>query len=284
MDRQEEEEDEWEDGEINGYEDEHEINKVPESDIHGKNREEDKVEEDGHEQDSRPSVKPTKKDAAFTEDTRYINQEPLVIENAEFEEGGRKDQMREKKSGQNMAQFRKGSSTDDQETEGDTDLQFQEYGSDIQNSSDQIEFGETQPIFDLDGAESSKSIDLNSEPLEGYDWQDLVEEDLLRRGKSKKSKNKDRRPKKQANGIHSTFPATMKPKDILKVNAYRRYKKTESNHKNHSSPNKSENSLTISEEITKTKFVGSEVGFQVEGFEEMLRKEIEGEGMTKKQP
>ncbi|KAI3781807.1 hypothetical protein L2E82_11833 [Cichorium intybus] len=231
MDRQEEEEDEWEDGEINGYEDEHEVSKVPESDIHGKNREEDKVEEDGHEQDSRPSVKPTEKDAAFVvfnentenapilnvaqkendapfvvlnententpvlnvvqmEDTGEINQEPLVIENAEFEEGGGKDQMREKKSGQNMAQFRKGRSTDDQETKGDTDLQFQEYGSDIQNSSDQIEFGETQPVFDLDGAESSQSIDLNSEPLEGYDWQDLVEEDLLRRENPKNLKTK----------------------------------------------------------------------------------------------
>ncbi|KAI3513091.1 hypothetical protein L1887_20417 [Cichorium endivia] len=100
----------------------------------------------------------------------------------------------------------------------------------------------------------------------------------------KKSKNKDKRSKKQVNAKSSTFSATMKPEDILNANAYRKNKKAESSHKNQSSPNKSENSLTISEEIIKTKNVGSEVGFQIEGFDEMLRNEIEGEGMTKKQP
>lgn len=99
----------------------------------------------------------------------------------------------------------------------------------------------------------------------------------------KKSKSKDKRAKKQGIAKSSSFPATMKSKDILKANAYRKNKKADHNYKNQSSPNKSENSITISEEILKTKNIGAEVGFQIEGFDELLRNEIEGEGMIRKQ-
>ncbi|KAI3500594.1 hypothetical protein L1887_36418 [Cichorium endivia] len=140
-----------------------------------------------------------------------------------------------------------------------------------------------QPSSDLDGVESSQSIDLNSEPLEKYDWFDIAEEELVRYEKTKKSKNKDKKSKKLGKTISSSFPVTVKPKDVLKAKVYRKNKKADQSHKNHSSPNKSQNSISISEEILKSKNVGLEVGFQMEGFDEMLRNEIEGEGMIKKQ-
>ncbi|KAI3708475.1 hypothetical protein L2E82_37645 [Cichorium intybus] len=140
-----------------------------------------------------------------------------------------------------------------------------------------------QPSGDLDGVESSQSIDLNSEPLERYDWFDIAEEELVRYEKTKKSKNKDKKSKKLGKAISSSFPVTMKPKDVLKSKFYRKNKKADQSHKNRSNPNKSENSINISEEILKSKNVGLEVGFQMEGFDEMLRNEIEGEGMIKKQ-
>ncbi|KAI3514745.1 hypothetical protein L1887_13413 [Cichorium endivia] len=176
-----------------------------------------------------------------------------------------------------QAQFHKNGPSDGQGIESFVEVHNQVGDPDMEDGSDQDRLGGTQPLIELDGADSSHSIDLNSEPMERYDWHDLVEEYLLRHG-TKKSKNKDKKSKKQGNAKSSTFLATMKPKDILKVNAYRKNKKAESSHKNQSSPNKSENSITISKEIIKTKNVGSEVGFQIEGLEEMLRNEIEGEG------
>ncbi|KAI3791266.1 hypothetical protein L2E82_04978 [Cichorium intybus] len=150
---------------------------------------------------------------------------------------------------------------------------------DVSNDEDRS----VQDTLDLDGGESSQSIDLNSEPLDIYDWYDIADEEARRRGRAKKSKSKDKRAKKQGIAKSSSFPATMKSKDILKANAYRKNKKADHNYKNQSSPNKSENSITISEEILKTKNIGAEVGFQIEGFDELLRNEIEGEGMIRNQ-
>ncbi|KAI3751897.1 hypothetical protein L2E82_22990 [Cichorium intybus] len=58
--------------------------------------------------------------------------------------------------------------------------------------------------------------------------------------------------------------------------------KKASNAKNsQNSPSKSENSISV--EMMKTKNIGDEIGFCLDGFEEMLRAEIEGEGVLKQQ-
>ncbi|KAI3522060.1 hypothetical protein L1887_11538 [Cichorium endivia] len=48
-----------------------------------------------------------------------------------------------------------------------------------------------------------------------------------------------------------------------------------------SSPDNSTNSYTISGEVSKTLDIGKEVGFQLDGFDDVLRKEIEDERSVK---
>ncbi|KAI3739124.1 hypothetical protein L2E82_29518 [Cichorium intybus] len=251
----EEDEDEWEEGEIHGEDEAHEVTQVPESGIHGNNFDGDKVEEEGHEEDSRPNSKPNETGVPFevynenVENDSILNDVPLEdtrdLQNIEYQntkEGnsqagpntdpGRSNipcakTMESDKNKKFQAQFRKSRSSDGQEIVGVVEVQIQGDGSDMEDRSDQDRHSGTHPIIDLDGVDSSHSIDLKSEPVERYDWHDVVEEDLLRHGKSKKSKNKDKRSKKQANAKSSTFPVTMKPKDVLKANAYRKNKKVE---------------------------------------------------------
>ncbi|KAI3739857.1 hypothetical protein L2E82_30269 [Cichorium intybus] len=227
--RQEEDEDEWEEGGIYGEDEAHEVSKVPKSGIHGNNFDGDKVEEEGHEEDSRPNSKPNETGVPFEayneniENASILKDVPLEdtrdLQNIEYQntkEGNSQGFMNQDPWVNRNSDFGVGC--------GD--------GSDMEDRSDQDRHGGTHPIIDLDGANSSHSIDLNSEPMERYDWHDVVEEDLLRHGKSKKSKNKDKRSKKQANAKSSTFPVTMKPKDVLKANAYRKNKKVELSQKN----------------------------------------------------
>ncbi|KAI3780081.1 hypothetical protein L2E82_09963 [Cichorium intybus] len=276
------EEEEWEEGEINREDETHEVSKVPDSGNLGDNFEGDRVEDEGHEEVSRHNLDPTKngdlfeannenvevvfipKDAQLEEDRELQNIELQNITGGSNSFPGRKQHsydnvMESERIKCPHAHSCKFAAVDGREYVGAIEMSNQGGGSDTEGRSKHDNFGETRPIIDLDGADSYHSIDLNSEPTERYDWYDLIDEDLLRRGKSKKSKNKDKRSKKHAIVKSSTFPTTTKPKDILKVNAYRKKKKAESSHKNQSSLNKSENSLTISEEIIKTKNVGSEL-------------------------
>lgn len=55
---------------------------------------------------------------------------------------------------------------------------------DVSNDEDRS----VQDTLDLDGGESSQSIDLNSEPLDIYDWYDIADEEARRRGRAKKIK------------------------------------------------------------------------------------------------
>lgn len=120
--------------------------------------------------------------------------------------------------------------------------------------STHVRTGEPQLNSDNDTDDPLHSIDLNSEPVDMYGWQEIADEDVFTRGKSKKAKNKDKKQRKSCNAKFGTI--TMKPKDVLKANAYRRNKKSESSHKSHISPSKSDNSISISEEIIKTKKCG----------------------------
>ncbi|KAI3765164.1 hypothetical protein L2E82_15191 [Cichorium intybus] len=72
--------------------------------------------------------------------------------------------------------------------------------------------------------------------------------------------------------------------DVLRensVNNQRKLKKSHWSQGSQFSPSKSENSISV--EMLKTKNIGGEIGFCLDGFKEMLRAEIEGEGVGKQQ-
>ncbi|KAI3680290.1 hypothetical protein L2E82_50516 [Cichorium intybus] len=129
--------------------------------------------------------------------------------------------------------------------------------------------------FDTLNELSDDSIDLNVEPDEGIG---KLGEDMIRsQDHPKKHRNKDNKGK--ISKVVKNAHASVKFKDV--VCAYsskksRRYDILLSNRPNHSSPSKSGDSLSI--ELGLTKNVGSAIGFQMDGFDHMLRSEIEGEG------
>ncbi|KAI3723471.1 hypothetical protein L2E82_35073 [Cichorium intybus] len=89
-------------------------------------------------------------------------------------------------------------------------------------------------------------------------------------GKAKKQK----KSAKLVKGV----PHSMKMKDIVRGNFQKKPKKGEGE-KARSSSNGSINSTSI--DVMKNIEVGQDVGFQLDGFDQILRKEIEGEGVNK---
>ncbi|KAI3710107.1 hypothetical protein L2E82_39881 [Cichorium intybus] len=59
-----------------------------------------------------------------------------------------------------------------------------------------VRTGEPQVNSDNDTDDPLHSIDLNSEPVDMYGWQEIADEEIFRRGKSKKAKNKDKKATK----------------------------------------------------------------------------------------
>ncbi|KAI3722882.1 hypothetical protein L2E82_34051 [Cichorium intybus] len=327
------EEDDWDEGEINGDDEAHESRKVPEKDNHDKNldgEDRDRIAEDGHVENSRINQDPNRievhseanneipirppvqtgvpmgdKRQCHTLEVQSSNEcdihnnlypDTLKDLNKNKEDGGVGDldnpthspspldgiDLDFNRNMGNQAHSRK-VVLSSCPGEGEIEAEYNQEDAEIdEDRSVHDRSVGSQPFIDFDGADSSQSFDLNSEPMERCDWFD-IEEEVLRCGKSKKSKNKDKKSKRLENVKYCTFPITMKSKDVLKAKAYKKNKKADQSHTNHSSPNKSESSINISEEILKTKNLGSEVGFQMEGFDEMLRNEIEGEGVTRKQ-
>ncbi|KAI3680336.1 hypothetical protein L2E82_50438 [Cichorium intybus] len=218
---QEEDEDDWEEGEINGNDETHENSNVPESEIHGKNVDGDKLEDEGKVVSSRPNSEPNDVDVQNGEKNDNLDRngdhrpDPTQSQVGGASDGIDLDSVKNKSK---QAQIHEIGSSGCQGGEGHAES-FYHVGA--SNDEDRSVHG----TLDIDGADSSHSIDLNSEPMDIYDWHDIDEEEVLRRGRAKKSKSKDKRSKKQGIAKYSTFPVTMKPKDIFKANAYRKNKK-----------------------------------------------------------
>ncbi|KAI3690350.1 hypothetical protein L2E82_48352 [Cichorium intybus] len=129
---------------------------------------------------------------------------------------------------------------------------------------------------------SSQSFDLNTEPFEvnkdGY--MDPIS--IRHNGSICDSKAKGKKQKKASNA--KAVPTSMKLKDVMRANfanSQRKQKKSNRSQNSQNSPSKSKNSISV--EMMKTKNIGDEIGFCLDGFEEMLRDEIEGEGVLKQQ-
>ncbi|KAI3750508.1 hypothetical protein L2E82_21147 [Cichorium intybus] len=132
--------------------------------------------------------------------------------------------------------------------------------------------------FNTFNEHSDDSIDLNVEPDEGIG---KLGEDMIRsQDHPKKHRNKDNKGKKPKAAKNN--PASVKFKDVVRAYNFKKSRRSDSlpsNRSNHRSPSKSSDSISI--ELGLTKNVGSAIGFQIEGFEHMLRSEIEGEGGKK---
>ncbi|KAI3740215.1 hypothetical protein L2E82_30639 [Cichorium intybus] len=141
------------------------------------------------------------------------------------------------------------------EQENSTSIeQSSEYGDKVQG----IRSAPTEPI-----------PDLNTEPT-GPCCDKADNQANQESGKGKKQKKSAR--------LVKSVPPSMEMKDIVRANFQKKAKKGEGE-KARSSSNGSINSISI--EVMKTIEVGQDVGFQLDGFDQILRKEIEGEGVNK---
>ncbi|KAI3753251.1 hypothetical protein L2E82_25298 [Cichorium intybus] len=135
-----------------------------------------------------------------------------------------------------------------------------------------------------DDDDLSHSLDLNSDPVVSENRAFEMEEEFFRKGRSNKANKKGKKQKKQSStkptGTDKSAPISisMKLKDVLRSNSIRRHKKQDGNHTSQNSNNDVESMNSISAEINKTKDIGEKVGFRLQGFEEVLGQEIEGEG------
>ncbi|KAI3708636.1 hypothetical protein L2E82_37947 [Cichorium intybus] len=127
---------------------------------------------------------------------------------------------------------------------------------------------------------SRHPFDLNTEPYEGS--KDVNKEIVSGLHKESIPDSKGTKQKKSINA--KVIPTSMKLKDVMRANyanSQRKSNKTNRSQGSQNSLSKSENSISV--ELMKTKNIGDEVGFCLEGFEEMLRAEIEGEGVFNQQ-
>ncbi|KAI3525497.1 hypothetical protein L1887_04335 [Cichorium endivia] len=136
------------------------------------------------------------------------------------------------------------------------------------NSCEPVHVGRDQG-GEHQSSEPFKNIDLNTTPAESIDESGEEERSSKHVGISQKYRSKEKMKKN-----HNTV--SLKLKDLVRSSNYKKSKRTENAKSTQSSPNNSNTS--ISTEIIKTKTIGAEVGFQLEGFEHRLRSEIEGEG------
>ncbi|KAI3782104.1 hypothetical protein L2E82_12137 [Cichorium intybus] len=159
-----------------------------------------------------------------------------------------------------------GSTSNQHNSEGNVG-QSQAWGKSNFNFSGEVEEG------DRDGNDStSKSIDLNFIPTDGH----------MESGGNEVGDTNVKSKKKGA--CATTNPISMKLKDIIhtrNANSSKKAKKKQGKNgkgASQSSLNVSTNSISC--EVIKTVNIGKEVGFQLDGFEEILRAEIEGEGAS----
>ncbi|KAI3723310.1 hypothetical protein L2E82_34797 [Cichorium intybus] len=132
--------------------------------------------------------------------------------------------------------------------------------------------------------DDTQSFDLNNMPLDPLDKMVEAAEDQVWREKARISKIKERKDCKANNS--KSAPISLKLKDVWIANGQKRHKKIvgrQSGQLSRENSVNSENSNSISVEIIKTKNNGMEVGFQLDGFDEALRCEIEGEGVAGKE-
>ncbi|KAI3520227.1 hypothetical protein L1887_09516 [Cichorium endivia] len=125
----------------------------------------------------------------------------------------------------------------------------------------------------------TQKIDLNSAPSDNHEAAGLKSADEGLAGIHDKIKHKQKKSKK-AGSLKNTS-ISMKLKDVIRASNNKRQKRVDGVQSGQSTSNKSDNSLFV--EIQKTKNIGEEVGFRLDGFKEQLRTEIEGEGVPKQQ-
>ncbi|KAI3525944.1 hypothetical protein L1887_05081 [Cichorium endivia] len=147
------------------------------------------------------------------------------------------------------------------------------------NADDHVCLDNNHTFSGRDFVVNSQSIDLNIEPHESTEKINGTEE-VLGSENAQIPRLKEKKQKK----THKSKSAqvSLKLKDVLKGNGHRKQKKYVGLQLSQSNLDHSESSINISEEIDMTKKIGNDVGFQLDGFEEVLRNEIEGEGVFSK--
>ncbi|KAI3691544.1 hypothetical protein L2E82_49909 [Cichorium intybus] len=128
---------------------------------------------------------------------------------------------------------------------------------------------------------ANHAFDLNNEPFNSQHQPSESGEDGNGQGRSPKTKHKD----KSVRNTHSSksAPRSLKLKDVVRANYQRSNKKRDRAQNSQISFNNSECSDSISAEVNKTVNIGMEVGFQLQGFDEELRHEIEVEDVDRRQ-
>ncbi|KAI3507419.1 hypothetical protein L1887_22404 [Cichorium endivia] len=121
--------------------------------------------------------------------------------------------------------------------------------------------------------EESNSMDLNTEPVENFEDCGVVNSSC------QDHRNKNRistKVNKAKIGL-----ASLKLKDVVHANNFKKSRRLHISQSMDQSTSKSCNSVSM--ELEMTKMVGSAVGFQLEGYDHLLRSESEGEGVSKNQ-
>ncbi|KAI3691133.1 hypothetical protein L2E82_49351 [Cichorium intybus] len=156
--------------------------------------------------------------------------------------------------------------TFDQEQEATVPITDQEHQKKTRGFEEHSgEVGEHSSCDSSVGSESH-TIDLNNEPKKTGKFGDEGNKKIRLQSSKVKSKS---------------LPRSLKPKVVMWANRQKFQKKRDKAQNSQSSQDISESSNSVTAEIFKTMNIGNDVGFQMQGFDEMLRSEIQGEGVNR---